>query len=199
LGRVSAREAFQVWLTFLDARTEASPIRAWFDFPVTPELTLDPSVERCIEREFPGRPGRCEVPRARADDALALFDSLEPLPVNPWGMAPVWLWFTADFRLRRPGSDELWPGQDPKLFGEFMTPAGVSLGASSTRLILQAKRSIGLSMSIPQVSDSDLGEVVPWLQAALPMRLSPKHWTRWTLTKNGGSYRGRKITLGSPS
>jgi hypothetical protein len=52
-------------------------------------------------------------------------------------------------------------------------------------------------MSIPQASDADLADVVPWLQAALPLRLSPKHWTRWTLTKNGGSYRGRRITADS--
>jgi hypothetical protein len=108
-------------------------------------------------------------------------------------MAPVWLWFTADFRIRSPASQELWPGQDPDRFGRFVTPAGVRLGASSTRLILQAKRSMGLSVSIPRASDTDLAEVLPWLQAALPMRLSSKHWTRWTLTKNKRSYRGRKI------
>jgi hypothetical protein len=133
----------------------------------------------------------------RVDAALSLFESVEPLPVNQWGMAPVWLWCTADFRMRSPSSPELWPGQDPGLFGEFQTPSGVLLGASSSRLILQAKRSIGLSLSIPEASDTDLGEIVPWLQAALPMRLSAKHWTRWMLTKNGRSYRGRKIAPGS--
>jgi hypothetical protein len=99
----------------------------------------------------------------------------------------------ADFRIRIPSSQELWPGQDPGRFGRFVTPAGVKLGISSTRLSLQAKRSMGLSLSIPRASDTDLAEVVPWLQAALPMRLSSRHWTRWTLTKNKSSYRGRKI------
>ena len=113
-------------------------------------------------------------------------------------MAPVWLWFTAEFRLRSPTGPEPWPGQDPALFGHFKTPGGVTLGASSIRLILQAKHSIGLSLSIPEASDSDLARVVPWLQAALPMRLSSKHWTRWTLTENGRSYRGSKIAVATP-
>jgi hypothetical protein len=174
-------------------RTEASPVSSFFDFPMTPGLTVDPEVFRLIAREFPAGGGRHPVPWDRVDAALCIFESLEPLSANQWGMAPVWLWFTADFRIRSPGSQELWPGQDPDRFGRFVTPPGVKLGASSTRLILQAKRSMGLSLSIPRASDADLAEVVPWLQAALPMRLSSKHWTRWTLTKNKRSYRGRKI------
>lgn len=75
-----------------------------------------------------------------------------------------------------------------------MTPAGVQLGSSSTRLILQAQRLLGLSLSIPDAGDEDLARIVPWLQAALPMRLSAKQWTRWTLTKSGTSYRGKRIS-----
>jgi hypothetical protein len=101
--------------------------------------------------------------------------------------------------MRSPRTGELWPGQDPARFGDFRTPSGVLLGASSTRLILQARRSIGLDLSIPLASDADVAKVLPWLQAALPMRLSAKHWTRWTLTKSGRSYRGRRITPGSSS
>jgi len=193
LGRISASDALRAWLRFLDMRTEASPVSCWFDFPMTPRLAVDPKVVRRIAREFPASRGRHPVPWDRAGDALSIFESLEPLPANQWGMAPVWLWFTADFRIRSPRSQELWPGQDPGRFGHFVTPGGVKLGSSSIRLALQAKRSVGLSLSIPRASDTDLAEIVPWLQAALPMRLSAKHWTRWTLTKNKHSYRGRKI------
>jgi hypothetical protein len=199
LGRISARDALTSWLRFLNTRTEASPIESYFDFPMTPGLAVNAAVAQLIEREFPrdsSRFRRLSVPWDRVEDALSRFESLEPLPTNQWGMAPIWLWFTADFRLRSPSSPALWPGQDPALFGHFQTPGGVVLGASSTRLILQAKRSIGLSLSIPQATDADLAEIVPWLQAALPMRLSSKHWTRWTLTKNNRSYRGRKIVPG---
>jgi len=200
LGRISARDALTGWLRFLETCTEASPIQCYFDFPMTPGLTVDAAVAQAVEREFPrgsSRSKRLCVPWSRTEDALSMFESLEPMPTNEWGMAPIWLWFTADFRLRSPRAAALWPGQDPALFGHFQTPGGVVLGASSTRLILQAKRSVGLSLSIPQATDSDMHEIVPWLQASLPMRLSSKHWTRWTLTKNGQSYRGRKITPGS--
>jgi hypothetical protein len=193
LGRISAKDALRAWLRFLDSCTEAAPSSCCFDFPATPGLAVAPEVVRLIKGEFPSSRGTHPVPRDRVDLALSIFESLEPLPVNQWGMAPVWLWFTADFRIRTPGSQELWPGQDPERFGHFETPAGVKLGTSTTRLILQAKRMMALSMSLPQASDTDLAEVVPWLQAALPMRLSAKHWTRWTLTKDKRSYRGRKI------
>jgi hypothetical protein len=199
LGRTSARDALNAWLRFLDTRTEASPGSCWFHFPVTPGLAADPGVVALITRHFPEVKGRHPVPSDQVGDALSIFESLEPLPANQWGMAPVWLWFRADFRLRVPGLQSLWPGQDSDRFDNFVTPAGVKLGASSTRLILQAKRSMGLHLSIPRASDADLAEIVPWLQDALPMRLSAKHWTRWTLTKNKHSYRGRKIVPATPA
>ena len=200
LGRVSSRDALVSWFRFLDTRTEVSPIESWFDFPSTPRLTVDTAVVRRIESEFPrgsDRPWRWSVPSARIEDAVSLLESLEPLPTNQWGMAPLWLWCSANLRLKSPRSPGLWPAQDPTLFGHFETPGGVKLGTSSARLILQAKRSIGLSLSIPEATDADLTDFVPWLQAALPIRLSSKHWTRWTLTKNGRSYRGRKVVLQS--
>jgi hypothetical protein len=194
LGRVSARGAHAAWLRFLDRCTDPLPVACWFDFPATPGLSADRDIVLRIEGEFPrSENARHVVAANRIDDALSLFESFEPLPVNASGMAPVWLWFTADFRLRSPASSRVWPGQDPARFGDFETPGGIRLGASSTRLILQAKRSLGLSLSIPEASDTDLAEIVPWLQAALPMRLSSKHWTRWTLTNSGRTYRGARI------
>jgi hypothetical protein len=162
---------------------------------MTPELTVESQVVARIAEVFPDRSrGRFPVPVDRIDEALAVFESIEPQPTNPWGMAPVWLWFTAEFQLLDPDGSDVWPGQDPSRFGHFQTPAGVTLGASATRLVIQARRSLGLTLSIPEASDEDLKRLVPWLQAALPMRLSTKHWTRWTLTKSGTSYRGRKIS-----
>ena len=195
LGRVSARKALTAWRGFLASCTQPSPIRCWFDIPMTPELTVDPGVVARIAEAFPDRSrDRFPVAVDRIDDALAVFESFEPQPTNQWGMAPVWLRFSADFRLLDPQGTGLWPSQEPELFGHFQTPAGVTLGASSTRLSLQARRSLGLTLSVPEASDEDLQLLVPWLQAALPMRLSPKHWTRWTRTKSGTSYRGRKIS-----
>ena len=130
LGRTSGRNALRAWMGFLETRTEASLVDSFFELPTTPELVVEPHVSRLIQSEFPmtRTSSRFHVPANRWDDALSLFESLEPLPMNPWGMAPVWLWFTADFRLRSPGGGGLWPGQDPARFGHFETPAGVSLG-----------------------------------------------------------------------
>jgi hypothetical protein len=194
LGRISPRQALTAWQGFLDACTQPSPVSCWFDLPMTPELTVEPAVVARLSAMFPERTrDRFPVPRDGIDQAVDLIESIEPQPTNQWGMAPVWLWFTADFQLLRPDGSGVWPGQDPARFGHFQTPAGITLGASSTRLVLQARRSLGLSLSIPEASDEDLQRVVPWLQNHLPMRLSAKHWARWTLTKNGRTYRGKKI------
>ena len=201
LGRVSARGAVSSWLGFLEACTATSSIKCWFQFPETPGLTVDPEVVRAVGRVFapvqisPAHHAstmQFVVPRTRLEEAVELFESLEPLPANKWGMAPIWLRLTADFRLLSPGG-ELWPGQDPRSFGEFVTPTGVTLGTSATWLGLHAKRHMGLILSIPRASDGDLRDLVPWLQASLPFQMSAKHWTRWTLTKNKLSYRANRI------
>lgn len=202
LGRISAAEAYASWWHFLRACTEPAAVEAWFDFPRTPEVVADPAVVRAVTEAFPANPRsarRRAIPIDRLTDAISLFETLEPLPTNRWGMAPVWLWFTADVRLRLPHAEVLWPSQDPALFASFRTPGGVTLGASSTRLVLHAKRSLGLSLSFPEATDEQLHEAGPWLQAELPMRLSAKHWTRWTLTKDGRSYRGTRLAPDGPS
>jgi hypothetical protein len=195
LGRVSARQALESWRDFLAARTQPGPIACWFALPMTPELIVEPDVAARIGSAFPTR-SRDEfpVPLERIDEAMDLWESIEPQPTNQLGLAPVWLRFSADFQMLAPDGSRVWPGQEPARFGQFQTPAGVKLGSSSTRLALHAKRSFGLTLSIPDASDDDLNSVVPWLQAALPMRLSAKHWTRWSLTKSGRSYRGKRIT-----
>ncbi|HZU72364.1 MAG TPA: hypothetical protein VE990_06285, partial [Acidimicrobiales bacterium] len=199
LGRASARDALAAWLRFLDACTVASPIESYFDFPATPGLMVEGEVARLIEHEFPRSSGRFErfpVPPEGVEAALVLLESIEPQPTNQWGMAPVWLWFEADFRLRSPRGPGLWPGQDPDLFGHFHTPSRVILGASSTRLILQAKRSLGLSLSIPVATDADLAVIVPWLQASLPMAVLEALDALDPLTDDKRSYRGMKIRPG---
>jgi hypothetical protein len=194
LGRTTGRNAFENWHAFLAACASLHTVSYYFDLPHTPELTVEPEIDARIRREFPAVGRRFMVPVERIDEALDLLDDLEPQPTNPWGMAPVWLRGTADFSVRNPDG-RLWPGQDPALFGSFETPTGVRLGASRTNLIVQAKRSMGLLLSVPEASDADLERLVPWLQEHLPFRLSPKHWSRWTLAKNRRTYRGRRIAI----
>lgn len=194
LGRIGAREAWSAWSSFLSTRTLSGPVRAYFDLPNTPELLVDPRVRTAIQEAFPAEGRRFPVPETRIADALDLLTSFEPQPANPWGMAPVWLVFVSDFALRA-GDGTVWPDQDPVRFGSFQTSTGVRLGASTTKLSLQAKRSMGLLLSIPNATDDELAELKPWLQQGLPFKLSSKHWSRWTLAKNGRTYRGRKLVI----
>lgn len=166
----------------------------YFAFPDTPELKVDSHVKTKIGKAFPAAGNRYPVPFEKVNDALDLLVALEPQPTNRWGMAPVWLRFSCGFAVKRPDG-EVWPDQDPTLFGSFETPTGVRLGTSFTNLSLQAKRSMALLLSVPNASDTDLVELVPSLQSDLPFQLSRKHWSRWTLTNNGRTYRGRRLLL----
>jgi hypothetical protein len=166
--------------------------QGYFDLPVTPQLTVEPDVRELLGGTFPAEGRTFPVPTERVAEELDLLSALELQPTNPWGMAPVWLTFSANFALRGPDG-EVWPGQHPSEFGFFETPTGVQLGASKTNLNIEARRSMGLFLSVPDATDADLAVKVPWLQSHLPFRLSPKHWARWTLAKNGRTYRGRKL------
>jgi hypothetical protein len=193
LGRTSVHDAFSAWRRFLDSCTVVTDASYYFHLPHTPELKPDRKTVRKIRKAFPPQGHRFPVPQDRIHEALDLMSELEPQPTNPWGMAPVWLNAHADFTLKTPSGD-VWPSQNPTAFGSFETPAGVHLGAPSTHLNIEARRSMGLRLSIPEATDNDLATLIPWLQNHLPFRLSPKHWTRWTLNKNGRTYRGRRIT-----
>ena len=69
------------------------------------------------------------------------------------------------------------------------------LGVSSVRLGIDNSRSMGLMLTIPAATDADLALLRPWLQENLPFRLSSRHWTRWTLNKNGKTYRPKRLQL----
>ena len=192
LGRISAHAAYTAWSRFLHECGTAASISCSFFFPFVPELEVSPEVRRLITTAFPpASDGYHRVDASRFDEALNLLVSIEPQPRNPWGMAPVDLWFSASFTLLRPNGMP-WPSQGAERFN-FQTPAGVQLGTNTTNLILAGKRSMSLALSIPDATDNDIEQTIPWLQSHLPFRLSSKHWTRWTLTKNQNSYRGRKL------
>jgi hypothetical protein len=199
LGRLAPREALDALRRFLASCAQPLLLTSYFDLPFTPELTVSAWVAAAIEGRFPKVGVHHPVAPSEIDDAIALLESISPQPRNPWGMSPVWLSVVADVRLLSPVGGGIWPGQDPSLFGDFRTPGGVRLGASQLRLILESKAKLGLSLSIPQATDADVAIIVPWLQKHLPCRLSDKQWTRWSLTKNGRTYRGQRISPSSIS
>lgn len=194
MGRTSVQDAFSSWRRFLDSCTAVVGVSYYFHLPHTPELAPSRKAVRQIRKAFPAQGHRFPVGADRINEALDLMHSLEPLPTNPWGMAPIWLSADADFTVRTPAGD-IWPNQDPTAFGTFETPTGATLGTSRTSLHIEARRSMSLHLTIPEATDDDLTTLVPWLQDHLPFRLSPKHWTRWTLTKNGRTYRALRLAL----
>ena len=54
---------------------------------------------------------------------------------------------------------------------------------------------MGLTLTIPQATNVDLTTLRPWLQSHVPFRFSDKHWVRWTLNKNGSTYRPRRLDV----
>ena len=198
LGRTSAQRAINQWSDFLSSRTAASPPLCSLHLSVNPQLGPGRRLAREIGRVFPptlGAKRDFSVPPERITEAAELFDSFTPVPMTRAGLAAVSLSLGASFRILQPGTTDPWPEQDPARFGHFRTPAGVTLGASSARLTMDGTASMSLLLSVPNASDQDLAVLVPWLQEALPLRLSAKHWTRWTLTADERSYRGSRIIV----
>jgi len=68
------------------------------------------------------------------------------------------------------------------------------LGESILYARISENSSANLFLSLPfEVVQPECVELANRVQEAFPTRLSAKHWKRWTLTKKGTSYLGRKI------
>ena len=190
LGRMSRRVAYQRTLAFLGECTEpVEPLKLAFRVESVPELPRDPSFERELKRRFGDY---SEISQARVGDALDFLDDIDPQPTNQWGMAPVWFWATTRFRILDPATGRPLIGQDPERFLGVEYEWRVPLGTSGLRLILNTRAALGLELCIPEADADLLHRVVPWLQASLPCKLSPKHWRAWTPTKTG-TFRARKM------
>lgn len=190
LGRMSRRVAYERTMSFLRTCTEPhGPVTYAFDLPFVPER---PPI-RALEHELKRRFGRdLEVPEERIDDALDFLDAIDPQPTNPWGMAPIWLTGTSNFHILDPATGHPLPGQDPGRFGGAEYQAGVPLGTSGMRLILENRALVAIELCLPDPDEALLSRVVPWLQRYLPCRLSAKQWRAWMATKTG-SFKARRI------
>ncbi len=197
INRLSAREALTAWRGFLESRAHAVSVTGLLRVDNGPGPAADPGVLRALEAAFPTRSESFvrlhPVPEGRIEDGVELMEEISPQPADRWGNVAVSLGFDAQFLLRSPQGDGPWPGQDRDLFGCFETPTGVRLGNSLGRLTINNRRAMGLMLSIPTATDDDLTVLRPWLQERLPFRLSDKHWTRWTLNKNGKTYRPKRL------
>jgi len=200
LNRLTPREAFAAWTSFLQSCTQPEPVVAFFRVDNDgPAPRADRSVVRTIKDAFPNQHDpfieSYRVPASRLEDAVEVFEQISPLPTDEWGNAPVWLHLNAQFQMGQPDGG-VWPGQDPVRFGHFQTPSGADLGVSSARLNLSGGLSMGLMLTVPEATDDDIARLRPWLQSHLPFRMSSKHWVRWSLNKNGRTYRPKRLDFG---
>jgi len=197
IQRLHASAAIEAWHGFLDECTERASVVA--GFTVADGVKLPRDVARQLKRRFgdqhewlsPWFPFSPE----RWDEAAAWLQEVLPVVTDAVGYASLYLTADASFALKRPNGPGVWEGQAPEQFGSFETPSGFRLGSSTSRLTVTSQRSMSLMVSLPLATDEEAHHTRRWMQEYLPFRLSSKHWSRWTLTGSGQSYRGRRITL----
>jgi hypothetical protein len=134
-----------------------------------------------------------EVDPHEIDGALALMQRVEPIPEHLRSGVLV-LAVEASFRLREPHAGEPFPGQDPALYGHQEAAWNLPLGLSRIYLRLSGRSTCALFLSLPFPAVSPaLREYVTELEARLPFRLSPKHWSRWQLNAKSTRYYKRRV------
>jgi hypothetical protein len=193
LGRIGLRDAYGQTTSFIDSCMRlVAPREQDFCFQRVPELPDFPDWEPRFRKEFGGGSDRrIRLLDTQVDAAMAFLERVEPQPKNQWGMAP--LWFTTSWRVQvlDPATKEPFPGQDPSRYSG-VAYAGAALGESRLNLMLSNRASLGVALCFPDIDDSRLRQVIPWLQEHAPFRFASRHWRQWTPT-NAGSFRARKF------
>lgn len=195
LGRMGLREAHRRTEAFVEAcGLEIGPRHRFFMFPNVPGMDKMTKWEGQLEAQFgPRVRDRIPVLETQVEEALSFLDDINPQPVNPWGMAPIW--FTSAWKIAMVDPETLapFPGQDSARYGSVPYSVSAALGESHIRLRLSDRAALGADLCFPDVDDSKLQSVLPMLQEHAPFRFSPKHWRRWSPTKTG-SFTSRSIT-----
>lgn len=187
LGRMRLRAAHERTIGFLNTCCElANPLA--YEFFLVDQAPTDPG----IEREFRDRFGEGPVSNDRVADALDFLEEIEPQPSDQ-GLAPIWLAAKGKFKILDPDTGKPLPGQDSARFAGKEYQWESPLGTSGMKLSLSNTGALSIDLCLPDVDDIELARLATWLQSHLPCKLSPKHWKRWTPTKSGTSFVGRKI------
>jgi hypothetical protein len=134
-----------------------------------------------------------EVDPDEIGGALALMQGVEPIPEHLRSGVLV-LAMEASFRLLGLDTGEPFPGQDPVLYGHQEADWNLPLGLSRIYLRLSGRSTCALFLSLPfPVVSPALRDYVTALEARLPFRLSPRHWSRWQLNAQGTRYYKRRV------
>jgi hypothetical protein len=134
------------------------------------------------------------VATPQIDTLVALIERASPLPVMPYRLQPVTVAAVFKFHLLHPHSRAALPWQGAAFYGNFSAVPGQLLGESQLYARISGRSTVSLFLSFPfeDVSE-DLLTTAGFVRAHLPCPLSPNHWKRWRLTKNGKGYLGRRL------
>jgi hypothetical protein len=142
---------------------------------------------------------RWTIGAGQIDDYVALLQQASPLPADPFGLRPFVVGLGYSFRLVEPTTGVVLPGQDPEMYGRFSPSPGCCLGNSQLYTRISDRSSLCLFLSFPFDDQAEAFHgLASHVQTQLPVRLSPRHWKQWRLTKAGSSYVGRRIALRLP-
>lgn len=129
----------------------------------------------------------------RLDAVLDALDDAGPADVTRYDRSLACLVLNAPVRLVAAEGGASYAGVSAEATGRFATDGyGRVLGASGVRATLgTAASSLSLWLSLPD--DERLKAAAARVQEHAPVRLSAKHWRRWTLTRDGSGYRSARL------
>ena len=124
---------------------------------------------------------------------LAALDAATPVDVTSHGRPLAVLAVNAPVRLLDPSSGTRYVGVSPEATGGFAVDGyGRTLGVSGVRATFgTTASSLSLWLSFP--GDERLADAAAHVQAHVPVRLSAKHWRRWSAARSGNGYRSVRI------
>lgn len=128
-----------------------------------------------------------------AGDMVAALGAATPADVTAHGHSLAALVTNAPVRLIDPASGTPYVGVTPEATGAFEVDGyGRTLGASGVRATFGTTASaLSLWLSFP--GDERLTAAAEHVRAHAPVRLSAKHWRRWSPTRSGSGYRSVRI------
>jgi hypothetical protein len=170
-------------------------VPAEFSDPLMEKLTAELRAPGNRRSYGPGNTAHFWAVAATQIDALVtLIEQVGPLPVMPYRLQPVTVAAVFKFHLLHPHSRAALPWQGAAFYGNFSAVPGQLLGESQLYARISGRSTVSLFLSFPfEDISEDLLMIAGFVHANLPFPLSPNHWKRWRLTKNGNGYLGRRL------
>lgn len=127
-------------------------------------------------------------------EVAAQLEKLRPIFHAGYAGWQVVLHATWKLEFREEDSHLALPYQSRTYYNDFEITWNVFLGESGVYARISEKSTAALFLSLPfEEVTEDCHRLAVRIQKAFPVRLSAKHWKRWSLTKAGKNYVGRKI------